>query len=142
MTKKSTKSKAKKAVRKASKPVKKPSQKSPKPVTKSATKPSKASQFKSPYPRATGNPFRETSAYAICFDVLHAHPDGISRQQLVTEVAKITKKDEKHSAYDCAVLLSSRENGERHQSCRSGFWVERTNDHLILHVTAPKTAGN
>ena len=102
-----------------------------------------APKFHSPYPRASANPFREGSSYAIVFDVLHAHPDGISKGQLVQEVAKICKLDERHSTYNCDVLQSAKQDGSRHQSCRGGFYVEKTNSHLILHVTAPApTTGN
>lgn len=142
---KSVKRKAPKPAKRAKKPAQKPARKSVKP-TKTARKASKTQKpspkFRSPHGRAESNPFREGSAYGVVYDVLaHAGSTGISRQQLVTDVARITKKDQRHASFDCQVLLSARENGERHQSCRSGFWVERTNDHLVLHVTAQPTAG-
>ena len=144
MSKKSTKKSIKSAVKASKRPLKKLSQKSAKPVTKpskvsKAPKTPKTSKFRSPYPRASANPFREGSSYAVAFDVLAGHPDGITRGQLVLEVSKVTGKDEKHAGYDCAVLLSAKENGERHQSCREGFYLEKINDHLVLK-TAPAPA--
>ena len=151
-------SKASKSIKKASPKATKPSQKTAKaskpikPVTKAVkpanpTKTPKVSpKFQSPHGRVEGNPFRNGSAYAVAWDVL-AHAggsEGISKGQLIMEVAKATGKDERHAGFDVAVLLSAKENGERHQSCRPGFWVERTNDFLKLHVTAPapKPAGD
>ena len=136
---KPTKTKTPKAL--APKPTK-PAQK-PAPTTKApsqSAKPAKAA-FKSPFPRSVQNPFRAGSSYGVVFDCLHAHPDGISRGLLVIEVSKATGKDERHAGYDCDVLLSAKQNGEMHQSCRPGvFWVERTNDFLKLHLLAPATA--
>ncbi len=140
------KKRATKAPTKATKPTTKatkpPQKTTRKPTKKTAAKSPKASQFKSPYLRAASNPFRSGSAYSIVYDCLaHAGSEGISRQQLVSDVARICRIDERHSGFNCSVLLSARENGERHQSCRGGFWVEKINDHLRLHVTAPTTAG-
>ena len=165
---KSTKSKVKKSPKaskslknpsaKASQPSQKPTRKPSKPVkdvagavkspktAKPATatpKPSqsKTPQFQSPHGRADGNPFREGSAYAVAWDCLaHSGANGISKGQLVMEVASATGKDERHAGFDVAVLLSAKESGERHQSCRPGFWVERTNDFLKLHVTGTAPA--
>ena len=131
----------KKAVKRTVKSVKKSSQKIRKPSTKASKKPAAQPKKTFRYERAEGDPFRPNSSYSVVFSLLHqAGSTGISRSELVAQVAKVTGKDEKHAGYDCAVLLSARENGERHQSCRSGFWVERINDHLKLHVTAPTTA--
>ena len=110
--------------------------KTAKPATATPKTPKVSPKFTSPHGRADGNPFRNGSAYGVAYDCLHhAGSEGITRGQLVMEVAKTTGKDEKHAGYDVAVLLSAKENGERHQSCRPGFWVERTNDFLKLHVT-------
>jgi hypothetical protein len=135
----------KNASKRASKPIKRLSRKSTTKPLRKTTKPIKnVAQPKQTfrYQRAEGDPFRPNSSYSVVFSLLHAAGSaGTSRSDLIARVAKVTGKDEKHSAYDCAVLLSARENGERHQSCRSGFWVERINDHLRLHVTAQTTAG-
>ena len=122
--------------------VKSPKTAKPATATPKPTKTSKAPKFTSPHGRADGNPFREGSAYGVAFDCL-AHAggsEGISKGQLVMAVASATGKDERHASYDCAVLLSAKENGERHQSCRPGFWVERVNDFLKLHVTGTAPA--
>jgi len=145
MAKKSTKSNRRKSSKSSGKPSRRPTKASKGPRKGQSAKgkpkaPKAAPKFKSPFPRDPRNSFREGSAYALTFDALaHAGEDGITRQDLVAAVAKVTRKDLKHAAYDVAVLLSARENGERHQSCRPGFWVERINDHLKLHVTAPST---
>jgi hypothetical protein len=125
--------KTRKPSAKAVKKVKAPSQK---PVTKS----SKASEFKSPYPRASTNVFREGSSYGIAYDILAAHPEGMPRQQLIERLAKVTKKTVKNAGYDAAVVLSAHPNS-RHQSCRSGFIVVRENDNVRLEVTASAAAG-
>ena len=145
LKKQSTKTPQKPA--KPSKPVKDvagavKSPKTAKPAT-ATPKPSqsKTPQFQSPHGRADGNPFREGSAYAVAWDCLaHSGANGISKGQLVMEVASATGKDERHAGFDVAVLLSAKESGERHQSCRPGFWVERTNDFLKLHVTGTAPA--
>jgi len=93
-------------------------------------------------PRDPRNPFRPTSAYAACFDILAAHPDGMPKDKLVQLLAGATGKDAKHAAFDAQVLLSARGNepglsrndGPRHRSCRPGFWVRRTNGHVQLVV--------
>ena len=146
-TKKSGKSTVKQSKRPGKASIKTPQKpRKPSKQPKAVTKPVKsakpvpakklAPKFNSPYPRASANPFRDGSSYGVVFDVLHAHPDGISRGQLIGEVAKICKLDERHSTYNCSVLLSAKQDGSRHQSCRGGFYVEKTNSHLILHVTA------
>jgi hypothetical protein len=88
------------------------------------------------------NFFRQGSAYATCFDILAAHPDGLTREKLIELLAKATGKDAKHAAYDAQVLLSAcgndeglnRNEGPRHRSCRMGFWVQRVNSHVKLMV--------
>ena len=104
------------------------------------TKKTKAAAKKTPkamFPRAASNPFRPGSAYAAGYDVLSAHPQGLPRQRLVELMAKATRKSEKRANFDAAVVLSAQTSptGPRHRSCREGFWVERTNDHLKLRTT-------
>jgi len=88
------------------------------------------------YPRSRKNPFREGSSYAVVFDVLAAHPNGLHREKLVAECARLTRKDIKHSSYDCSVLLSASDsvNGPRHRSCQNGFWCQKTNSHVVLRT--------
>lgn len=107
------------------------------PTTKPAkdAKPKEAMPIrKSKFPRHPQNPFRNGSAYAICFDIMAAHPDGIARDKLLPLLGKETDKDEKHAAYDLSVLLSAKESptGPRHRSCREGFWVKKEHQHYSL----------
>ena len=105
----------------------------PKPVT---------AQAESNYPRDSRNPFRASSAYGVCFDILAAHKDGLLRKELVGLLAKETGKDEKHAGYDAQVLLSAKpnENGlnnndsPRHRACRPGFYIKREGDNVRLAV--------
>jgi len=141
---KSSKRKASKPVKRAKKP-QRPSRKSAKATkpARKANKPQKSlkasPKFRSPYSRAASNPFRAGSSYAVAYDILAAHPEGLPRQQLIEKLAKVTKKPVKNAGYDAAVVLSARSNS-RHQSCRSGFIVAREHDNVQLEVTATATA--
>lgn len=94
------------------------------------------------YPRDTRNPFRPTSAYGACFDILAAHKDGLTKHELVRLLAEDTGKDEKHAGYDVQVLLSAKpnENGlnnndsPRQRACRPGFYIKREGDNVRLAV--------
>ena len=99
------------------------------------TSPSKAKPL-SKVPRATNNPFRVDSAYAIGFDILHAHPEGLPRKRLVELMAKATRKTEEKAGYDAAVVVSAKTSptGPRHSSCRQGYWIERAGDLLKLRT--------
>jgi len=141
MAKKPTKSKHRKPSKSSKKPSQKPtkaSQRVPRRPQSAKTKPKApkaAPRFNSPFPRDPRNSFREGSSYAVTFDVLaHAGEEGMTREALVAAVAKATHKDLKHAGYDVAVLLSAKEDGSRHQSCKPGFWVERINDHCRLRT--------
>ena len=132
---------AKKQPKKSSKPASKIAKKHTSKPSKSVSKktqpqktPKASPKFRSPYPRAALNPFRIGSVYAATFDALASKPEGMTRQDLITKVAKITGKDERHANFDVAVILSAKQNGERHQSCRPGFWVERQGDHCLLRT--------
>ena len=153
---KSTKHSAKQSAKSAKTPKNQPTRTPKKPAKaakapKASKMPAKKSLSANPaaqpkqtfnYKRAEGDPFRPNSSYSVVFSVLHrAGAAGITRQNLIAEVSKITGKDERHAGYDAAVLLSAKQNGERHQSCRSGFWIERNNDHLKLHLLNPAPAG-
>jgi hypothetical protein len=99
------------------------------------TSPSKTKPL-SKVPRATNNPFRVDSAYAVGFDILHAHPVGLPRKRLVELMAKATRKSVEKAGYDAAVVLSAKNSptGPRHRSCREGFWVERDGDLFKLRT--------
>lgn len=94
------------------------------------------------YPHDPRNPFREGSNYALVFNVLAVHPNGIERTKLVELVSAASGKDTIHAGFDCQVLLSakgnesglSRNDGPRHRSCRPGFWVKRINGNVQLVV--------
>ncbi len=118
-----------------------------KPVAKSTTKPAaksaKSVAAQGKWKHDPRNPFRQGSAYALCFDILAAHRDGLPREKLVALLAEATGKDAKHAAYDAQVLLSARPNEDglnnndspcRHRSCRPGFWVKRENGHVQLMI--------
>ena len=113
------------------------------PTTKSAkaAKPTKVKHGKeskpvrkSKFPRHPQNPFRDGSAYAICFDVMASQKTGVSRDHLLPILAQETGKDKKHAAYDLSVLLSAKESatGPRHRSCREGFWVKKEHQNYTL----------
>lgn len=94
------------------------------------------------YPHDSRNVFRPGSNYALVFNVLAAHPNGIEKAKLVELVSAASGKDIVHAGYDCQVLLSakgnesglSRNDGPRHRSCRPGFWVSRDNANVKLMV--------
>lgn len=125
-------SKAPKAIPiKPIKPVKEPKSKAVK-----GEKAAKVVKGSGNQPRHERNPFRAGSSYATVFDVFAMHPEGIRRDELLTKVSAAIGKDLKHAAYDLAVILSAKDSntGERHRSCREGFWVKRENDHLTLMI--------
>lgn len=94
------------------------------------------------WPRDARNVFRPGSAYGLAFDILAAHPDGLTRARLVELLAQASGKDVKHAGYDAQVLLSARPNEDglsnndspRHRSCRPGFYIVRTGDNHKLAV--------
>ncbi len=117
------------------------------PAAKSA-KPTKAIKSVKPtggkWPRHPQNPFR-VGSYGTAFDILAAHPDGMTREELVKTLAKATGKDLTKAGFDAQVVLSARKNadglspfeGPRNRSCRHGFYVERQNSHVRLVLPAP-----
>jgi len=117
--------------------------KAAKSTTKPTAKSAKSVAAQGKWKHDPRNPFRQGSAYALCFDILAAHKDGLPREKLVALLAAATGKDAKHAAYDAQVLLSARPNEDglnnndspcRHRSCRPGFWVRRENGHVKLMV--------
>jgi hypothetical protein len=98
--------------------------------------------------RHAQNPFRAGSAYGTCFDILAAHPDGMTREMLIERLAAATKSDLTHSSYNAQVVLSARGSagpnlnpfeGPRNRSARFGYWVKRENSHVQL-VLPPASA--
>ena len=106
-----------------------------KPAQKAEKKPAKAPK-KSAVPRHPKNPFREGSGYGLLVDLLaQAGSKGIGKPELIKAYAKATGKDEIHCRYDLAVILSASSDSERkHRSCRDGFTLTRTNDHLTIRI--------
>lgn len=108
--------------------------------TKAAKKSTEAKKTKEPKRKFTihpANPFRPGSSYHACFNILGKFMKaGLHRKKLVELLARETGKDETRAGYDAAVLLSAKESntGPRHRSCKEGFWVRRTNDHVQLVV--------
>jgi hypothetical protein len=94
------------------------------------------------YPHDPRNVFRPGSNYALVFNVLASFPNGLEKAKLVELVSAASGKDLVHAGYDCQVLLSakgnepglSRNDGPRHRSCRSGFWINRNNTNVKLMV--------
>ena len=68
--------------------------------------------------------------------ILAAHPEGMHRHALRKALAAATGKDERRAGYDMAVVLSAKDSntGERHRSCREGFWIRRENQHVELVI--------
>ena len=113
--------------------------------TAKAAEPKATAAGESSLKRAEGNPFRDGSAYAACFDILAAHKAGIRRDELVRLLAQHTGKDEKRAGFNVQVLLSAKPNEDglnnndspRHRACRKGFYVRRENDHVKLMIDHP-----
>lgn len=89
---------------------------------------------KAKYARCAKNPFREGSNYALAFDVLASFPDGLPLATWRELYAKAAKKPLKLASYDIQVLLTAKDSptGERHRSCRDGFYIEREGDHVRI----------
>lgn len=90
----------------------------------------------SPSSEGKAGPFRPGSAYQRAYEILAAHPNGLTRQELLKEFMAATGKDEKHARYDLSVVLSASESptGPRHPCCREGFWIQRENDFVKLRT--------
>lgn len=89
---------------------------------------------KGTYCRCDKNPFREGSNYALAFDILAASKDGLPLAEWRERYAKAARKPLKLASYDIQVLLTAKESptGERHRSCRDGFYIEREGDHVRI----------
>lgn len=88
------------------------------------------------YPRVDSNPYRENSHYATLYDVLAAHPDGISRSRLLEMYCKESGKDAVRAGFDLSVVLSPKDSrtGPRHSSAKDGYWVRREGDWVQLCI--------
>lgn len=89
---------------------------------------------KAMYARCDKNPFREGSNYSLAFDILAASKDGLPLTEWRERYAKAAKKPLKLASYDIQVLLTAKESptGERHRSCRDGYYIERQCDHVRI----------
>jgi len=97
------------------------------PLWKSPTKsPAKVIVRKSKYSRHPKNPYRENSGYALCWDILSAHKNGLRRDQLVDLYSKASGKEiGKGASWDVAVIVSPNEDGSKHRSAKEGYYVEK-----------------
>lgn len=87
------------------------------------------------WPRNKHNPYRESSNYAIGFDILAAHPNGLPREKFEELYAKATRKSRDKARFDCAVVLSPKgesPTSERHRSTREGYGVRKEGSHVRL----------
>ena len=100
---------------------------------KADKKPAKAPK-KSSVPRNRANPFREGSNYSLAFDILAASKEGLSLAEWRERYAKAARKPLKLAGFDTQVLLTAKDTptGERHRSCRDGFYIEREGDHVRI----------
>lgn len=89
---------------------------------------------KSACPRHAKNPFREGSAYGLLVDLLaQAGEKGISRDDLLKDFCRITKKPLKNAKFDLQVILSAARDSEKlHRSCREGFSILREGLHYRI----------
>ena len=86
------------------------------------------------YVRHSKNPFREGSNYALAFDILASFPDGLPLAEWRERYSKAARTSLKLAGYGIQVLLTAKDTptGERHRSCRDGFYIEREGDHVAL----------
>lgn len=112
------------------------------PLKKTATKATPQAKAK-PQQKVTkhveGNPYRDGSFYATCFDCLAkmGSKKPVSRQKLLEAYAKASGKDVKLAKYDLAVVLSPSREGTGHRSSRKhAYYVERLNGLVRLHMAA------
>jgi len=102
---------------------------------KVAEKVANKSNFSGKYRRHPNNPFREGSGYALCFDIIASHENGVARDHLTNLYAHAAKKPLKKASYDLAVVLSPKSESptaERHKSCREGYGLKREGSHYQL----------
>jgi hypothetical protein len=102
--------------------------------------PSKTTKAKKPVipKRFPGNPYREGSNYALCFDFLAKMglKKPVTRKDLLEAYSKASGKDPKKARYDMAVITSPTKEGVGHQSSKKfAYWVERLENSAVrLHM--------
>jgi len=87
------------------------------------------------FPRVEGNPYREGSAYALCFDVFAnlSKDKPAPRKAILEAYVKESGKDTKHAGYDLSVVLSPTKEGTGHRSSKKfAYYVARVGDGLKL----------
>lgn len=108
----------------------------PRPTIPKSGKSEKATKknSKATYLRCDKNPFREGSNYSLAFDILASSKDGLSLAEWRERYAKAARKPLKLAGFDTQVLLTAKDSptGERHRSCRDGFYIEREGDHVRI----------
>ena len=73
------------------------------------------------------------SNYALLFNILASHKDGISREELIVEYMRASGKDRQHAYYDVAIILSP-----NHRCSHRCYGVEREGDHFALIIPSKK----
>ena len=102
--------------------------------TSGKSKGSKKTPKTNKFPRNRVNPFRPKSNYALAFDILAASKEGLPLATWRELYAKAARKPLKLAGFDTQVLLTAKDTptGERHRSCRDGFYIEREGDHVRI----------
>ena len=89
-------------------------------------------------PATKDSPYRPTSSYGKIFAILKAHPQGMTRTDLVKAGVKATGKPEKNVGYDVAVVASPSEDGTAHPCANRAadrYWVEKRDGGLLrIHL--------
>ena len=78
--------------------------------------------------RNCSNPYRPLSTYHTIYEILKAHRNGITRQELIKLTAKKTGKDLKKAGYLVQVVVSPDADGRAHKSADLAadfYWVEK-----------------
>jgi hypothetical protein len=91
---------------------------------------------KSNYARHPSNPYRRNSGYALVYDILASHIEGMRRDQLIYLYAKESGKDMKKARWDVLIVTSVNEDGSGHPSSqRYAYWVDKgAGGFLKLHM--------
>lgn len=107
-------------------------------VKSTKVKEPKAAKECKAFPRGSENPYRASSNYGVCFDVLShlAKGKAAKRSDVLSAYAKAGKRDVKLASYDLAVVLSPAKDGTGHRSSRKDkYYVEKSNGNVQLHMT-------
>jgi len=81
------------------------------------------------------NPFRTGTSYYHIYNVLSAHPQGVSREMLIDKVCKLTKKTTRHIGWDVSIVCSADQDGSAHPSVKSKsdiYYVQKLNNYYRL----------